>query len=390
MLHATSRSLEHRRRRREKAPPAAERYSESMKSLAGALLGILCLHAAASAQTPVLGRSALTWSLVWSDEFDSAGIDASNWTYDIGGNGWGNSELEYYTDRSENATIRNGELLIIARSESYGGNSYTSARLKTQNLRTFTYGRVEARIKLPAAQGLWPAFWLLGNDIARVGWPMCGEIDVMEHINRVPFFNGGSHWGNNGRQISQGTTESCDVTQYHIYSIEWDAGTIVWLIDGVQYLTESIADTSNGIGEFHLPFFIILNMAVGGGWPGSPDSTTPFPDTMFVDYVRVYKVATGVATVGPGPVPDRFLLQQNYPDPFNPSTTIRYALPARMHVTLTVYNTLGGHVATLVNGSQEAGYHDVRFDGRNLASGVYFYRLMAGDFVETKRLLLVR
>jgi beta-glucanase (GH16 family) len=128
---------------------------------------------------------AQTWNLVWSDEFNSGGVDISNWKYDIGGAGWGNNELEYYTNRSENARIDNGNLLIVAKKELYGGNSYTSARLKSQDLKSFTYGRIDARIKLPVGQGLWPAFWMLGNSISQVGWPKCGEY-VERHL-LLPF-----------------------------------------------------------------------------------------------------------------------------------------------------------------------------------------------------------
>lgn len=348
--------------------------------------------AAHALQSSLTGRTASTpsaWTLVWSDEFDSTVINTSNWTYDIGGGGWGNNELENYTNRPANATVQNGALLIIAKAESYGGNNYTSARLKSQNLRTFAYGRVEARIKLPAGQGLWPAFWMLGNNIAQVGWPKCGEIDIMEHINTGASIYGTMHWDNNGH-VSSGGSTACDVRQYHIYSIEWDTASIRWLLDGSQYFAGNIANNINSTDEFHLPFFILLNMAVGGSWPGNPDGTTIFPDTMFVDYVRVYQMSLTGVRQGAHENPDRFALHQNYPNPFNPTTTIRYALPARAYVSLSVINTLGQQVAALVNGEQVPGYHEVKFDGSGHASGVYFYRLRAGEYVDTKRLLLLR
>jgi len=329
------------------------------------------------------------WTLVWSDEFDSTSINTSNWTYDLGGGGWGNSELEYYTNRPANATVENGSLLIIGRAESYSGYNYTSARLKSQNLRAFTYGRIEARIKLPASQGLWPAFWMLGSSIAQVGWPKCGEIDIMEHINKVSIVNGTMHWDNNGH-VSSGGTTPCDVTQYHVYSVEWDSASIRWLLDGSQYFSGTILNNINSTNEFHAPFFILLNMAIGGNWPGSPDGTTPFPDTMFVDYVRVYEPSlTGVHQGSIEPV-DRFALSQNYPNPFNPTTTIRYGIPQRSDVTLTVYTTLGQVIRTLVMKTEEGGVHQVQFDGSGLSSGVYIYGLKAGTYLDAKKMLLVR
>jgi len=274
----------------------------------------------------VVRCEAQTWNLAWSDEFNGSSLDTSSWTFDTGGTGWGNNELEYYTNRLQNAAIQDGNLLIIARQESYGGRIYTAARLKTQGLKTFTYGKIEARIKLPAAQGLWPAFWLLGKDITQVGWPQCGEIDIMEHINNAPDINGTMHWYDNGH-VSYGGQIRCDsVTEYHTYSVEWDPDSVKWFLDGNEYWAGNIANNINSTDEFHLPFFIILNMAVGGSWPGAPDSATPFPDTMFVDYVRVYQSITGIEQGNMKSY--RFFLDQNYPNPFNPITTIGYQLAA--------------------------------------------------------------
>jgi len=329
------------------------------------------------------------WTLVWSDEFDGSSIDPSSWTFDTGGGGWGNSELENYTSRPDNAAVANGTLLIIAKKENLGSNAYTSARLKTQGLRTFTYGRVEARMKLPAGQGLWPAFWMLGQNITTVSWPQCGEIDIMEHIDNVPLCYGTMHWNNNGH-VQYGSNTPCDVSQYHVYAIEWDAGSISWFVDTVRYCTGNIANNVNSTGAFHAPFFILLNLAVGGSWPGNPVDATPFPDTMFVDYVRVYQPGVNDLPGGDPGLPGKASLLQNFPNPFNPSTTIRYALPARSHVNLSVYNTLGQLLATLVNGEEGAGDHEATFDGSECAGGVYFYRLQAGSFVQTRTLLLIR
>jgi beta-glucanase (GH16 family) len=279
--------------------------------------------------------------------------------------------------------------MIMAKKESYGGNSYTSARLKSQNLRAFTYGKIEARLRLPAGQGLWPAFWMLGSSIAQAGWPKCGEIDIMEHINATPLVYGTMHWDNNGH-VQYGGSTSADVTQFHTYSVTWTADAITWYVDGNQYWQGNIAGNINSTDEFHAPFFIILNLAVGGAWPGNPDNTTQFPDTMFVDYVRVYQLAAGLGGDIGTDVPGRFVLMQNYPNPFNPTTVIRYRITARSAVKLTVYNTLGQTAAEIDNGELEAGPHEMTLDGKSLPSGMYFYRLSAGENVSTRRMLLLR
>ncbi len=350
---------------------------------------------------------AQNWNLVWSDEFDSTSINSTNWTYDIGGNGWGNSELEYYTNRPDNAKVENGNLLIIAKEESYDGNNYTSARLKTQGLRSFTYGKIEARIKIPVGQGLWPAFWMLGQDINTVGWPECGEIDIMEHINNENLNHGTMHWNNNGH-VSYGGTVYCDESTFHIYSIEWDANAIKWLLDGNEYWEGNIANDTNSTEEFHLPLFIIFNLAVGGNWPGNPNNTTTFPDTMYVDYVKVYQLVTNVLEGSNIQNPNHFFLSQNYPNPFNPSTDISFTLPSKSLVTLKVFDIMGREVATLFNGELSAGNHNQRWNAANMSSGVYFYRLSAvpsaqrnlvpangrngqtGTFEETKKLILMK
>jgi len=300
----------------------------------------------------------------------------------------GNNELEYYTPRTVNAVIDSGNLLIIARKERYSGSDYTSARLKTQGLRSFTYGRVEARIKLPVGQGLWPAFWMLGTSISQVSWPRCGEIDIMEHVSNVPLVYGTMHWDNNGHS-QYGGNVACDVKEYHVYSVEWTADAITWFVDGAQYCVGDIANNINSTNEFHAPFFIILNLAVGGGWPGIPDSTTPFPDTMFVDYVRVYQLSTGVND-GDEKMPKEAGLKQNYPNPFNPETNIRYQVSDIRNVKVSVSDLLGREVAVLVNERRNAGVHEVKFDGSHLASGVYICRLEAGDVIQTRKLVLLR
>ncbi|GEP64157.1 hypothetical protein CBE01nite_19250 [Clostridium beijerinckii] len=250
----------------------------------------------------VTAKADTGWNLAWSDEFNGTNINTSNWKYETGGDGWGNNELEYYTNRFENARIENGNLVIEARKENYNGMNYTSARLKSQGLKNWTYGKVEARMKLPAGQGVWPAFWMLGENISQVSWPKCGEIDIMEHINNESAIHGTIHWdstGNNTHAQYGAASPNIDVTQYHVYSIEWDASSIKWFVDGTQYLEANIANNINGTEEFHKPFFILFNLAVGGNWPGNPDGSTPFPAKMYVDYVRVYQHGDNNPTPAP-------------------------------------------------------------------------------------------
>ena len=237
-----------------------------------------------------------TYHLVWSDEFDGAAdsaLDPSKWTYDLGGSGWGNSELEYYTSGTANASMDgSGHLVITAKSESMGGMSYTSARIKTQNLATWTYGRIEARIQVPKGQGIWPAFWMLGSDIVQNPWPACGELDVMENIGREPnIVYGTMHGpGYSGAEGPGGQTSLASPIgdDFHVFAIEWEPQVIRWYLDGTLYSTKTTSDIPSGANwVFDHPFFIILNVAVGGTWPGNPDGTTVFPQQMLVDYVRV-------------------------------------------------------------------------------------------------------
>jgi len=238
------------------------------------------------------------WALIWTDEFDGpagSAPDPAKWTHDLGAGGWGNQELETYTDSRDNSYLDGaGHLVIEARQSAPG--QYTSARLKTQMKFGVTYGRIEARIKLPAGQGIWPAFWMLGANIADKGWPQCGEIDIMENIGREPAaihgtVHGPGYSGANG--ISQsfslsGSTRFAD--DYHIFAVQWSPAAIQFFVDGNAYFKVTPASIPQGANwVFNRPFFLLLNVAVGGSWPGSPDATTSFPQKMLVDYVRVYQ-----------------------------------------------------------------------------------------------------
>lgn len=225
-----------------------------------------------------------TYQLVWSDEFDSSAINTNTWNFETGGNGWGNNEKEYY--QADNAGIESGNLIITGKKETVGSNNYTSARITTQGKQEFKYGRIEARIKIPVGQGFWPAFWLLGSNINTVGWPACGETDIMEHINTNDTIYGTIHWDNNGHKQDGGNT-TAPAAEYHVYSIEWTLTSIKWFIDSTQYFESVIQGSAND--EFQQKFFIILNFALGGNWPGQTIDDSLLPAKMYVDYVRVYQ-----------------------------------------------------------------------------------------------------
>ena len=255
---------------------------------------------------PPPSPAASGWILSWSDEFngpDGSAPDSSKWTYDLGGKGWGNKELECYTNRVQNAHIRGGNLVITAQKETTPfacsddtTSNYTSARLKTQGLFSQAYGRFEARIKIPAGQGMWPAFWMLGSDITTSNWPKCGEIDIMENIGKEPGTIHGSLHGPStiGRTSDATAPFSLPTAQnfadaFHLYAVEWEPGIIRFYVDTNLYATFTQSQwPSGGTWVFDHPFFLLLNVAVGGTWPSSPDNTTQFPQQMLVDYVRVY------------------------------------------------------------------------------------------------------
>lgn len=233
-------------------------------------------------------------TLVWSDEFSGNSINTNFWTMEQGGNGWGNAELQNYTDRTQNAFVSNGNLIIEARKENYNGNNYTSARMITKNKKTFKFGRIDIRAKTPKGKGIWPALWMLGNNIDAVNWPACGEIDILELLGHEPNkIYGTLHWGVNANtHQSKGTnyvlpSGSFD-QEFHVYSVLWELDQMNIYIDDKLFFTATKNDIS-GNYPFNSDFFFIFNIAVGGNWPGSPDNTTSFPQRLVVDYVRVFQ-----------------------------------------------------------------------------------------------------
>lgn len=235
------------------------------------------------------------YDLAWQDEFDGESLNTSNWNYETGtgNNGWGNSELQYY--REENTSVSEGVLTIEAKQESFGGSNYTSSRITTQGKQEFKYGRIDIRAAMPKGKGLWPALWMLGDNFSTIGWPKCGEIDIMEMVggdekgDRTVY--GTIHWDDAGTKADYGQNKSIAsgtlADEFHVYSIIWDESSIKWLLDDKQYNEADI--TPANLEEFHNEFFFIFNVAVGGDWPGSPDESTAFPQRMYVDYVRVFQ-----------------------------------------------------------------------------------------------------
>jgi beta-glucanase (GH16 family) len=239
------------------------------------------------------------WNLVWWDEFDGpagSAPDNTKWNVIVAGNN-PNNELEYYTDRPQNVSLDGqGDLLLTARQESYMGANYTSGRLDTANKFQQTYGLFEARAKLPTGQGFWPAFWVLGNNVNQIGWPACGEIDIMENVGRAPTQNYGALHGPGYSGGSDFVTvynlPGGYSSDFHVFDIQWEQNVIRWYVDGNLYETRTPADLASRAGNlmwvYDHPFYVILNLAVGGDFPGSPNGSAPFPQSLTVDYVRVY------------------------------------------------------------------------------------------------------
>jgi beta-glucanase (GH16 family) len=236
------------------------------------------------------------YTLVWNDEFSSVGLNAANWTFESGNNnGWGNNELEYYTDRTQNVFASNGNLIIEARAEQYNGFNYTSTRMITKNKKVFKFGRMDIRAKMPKGKGIWPALWMLGNNIDQVSWPACGEIDILELLGHEPNkIYATMHWGptfaahgskGSSYVLSSGSFDQ----QFHVYSLVWTQDLIKVYVDDQLYVTVSSTEVPAGSYPFNNNFFFLFNVAVGGDWPGAPDNNTVFPQRMIVDYIRVFQ-----------------------------------------------------------------------------------------------------
>lgn len=229
------------------------------------------------------------WVMDWSEEFDGDQLDTDTWSYEFGSHGWGNNELQMYTSSPNNLEVSNGTLKISARQENVGSANYSSARIRTLGKMEFLYGKIEARIKVPIGQGIWPAFWMMGANIDAVGWPHCGEMDVMEHVNNEPLTNSAIHWFNGGGHTYDTKVAPFEKTEWNVYAADWTEDGVTYLLNGQPYFHFPFEAGNNTAPIFTQPFFLLLNVAVGGNWPGSPDGTTEFPAVMEVDYIRIFQ-----------------------------------------------------------------------------------------------------
>ena len=238
------------------------------------------------------------WELAWSDEFDGKEIDKAKWKYDVGGHGFGNNEQQFYTDRADNSFLEDGALVLKAQAEKYQNRSYTSAKM--QSRAAWTYGRYEFKVKLPRGKGVWPAIWMMPSDMKKYGgWPQCGEIDILEQLGHDPNrVYGTLHFGNphppSGKGASVALKQGSLVDDWHEFALEWYPGEMRWFVDGELYQIQNDWFTSGGGGAawpapYDREFYLQLNVAIGGGWPGNPDASTVFPQTLRIDYIRVFK-----------------------------------------------------------------------------------------------------
>lgn len=277
------------------------------------IFAIGCMNCFVNRTKDVLANN--EYEVVWEDNFNGNSLNRNIWNVEENGNGGGNQELQYYRDSIENIEVSNGTLKIKGLRKGYGGKGYTSGRINTKDKAEFRYGKIEARMKLPCFQGAWPAFWMLGGNHSEIGWPRCGEIDIMEAINTEKYTHGALHWYGEGKQDRSGNSDAIlpddfDRTQWHVYGMEWTETTIKMSVDGEVFYTENITD--GYMGEFRKEQFIILNLAIGGQWPGFTIDDSKFPVTMEIDYVRVSQRAserniikgTGVTEKSPIVVPE--------------------------------------------------------------------------------------
>lgn len=237
--------------------------------------------------------------LVWADEFNTATLDTSNWSFQNGNGcpencGWGNNELQYYTPRPENLFFKDGNLVIHAKKEAYNGKEYSSSKIISRGKKPFKFGRIDIRAKLPKGKGIWPAFWMMPEDDVYGGWPKSGELDIMEMIgHEANKTHGTLHFGPGPGSVqltsSHALPKGIFNDAFHVFSLDWKKDEIKWLVDGEVYASHNISEFGSNQYPFNEKFFFIINLAVGGNWPGNPDNTTLLPQSLIVDYIRVYQ-----------------------------------------------------------------------------------------------------
>ncbi len=339
------------------------------------------------------------WELVWSDEFDGDVLDTVKWSYQTGTGAeygltdWGNAELQYY--REQNITVSDGMLHVIAKQESYGGKGYTSGRVRTVEKGDWTYGRIEFRAKLPRGKGFWSAIWMLSTDEEYGGWAASGEIDMMENVGHEPStVHGTLHFGaawpdNKSKGAAYETTGWPFWKEFYDYALEWEEGEMRWYVNDQLYQTQGAGDWYTAGEPFPAPFdkrfHLLINLAVGGHWPGDPNAETEFPQELVVDYIRVYEDQSNGVDVEPLSIS----LEQNHPNPFGDSSIITFSLSAEKYVLLEVYDAMGRKVQTLADTHYGAGSHHVGVEAGQLEPGLYSYRLQAGSSSAIRQMVIL-
>ncbi len=336
------------------------------------------------------------YQLIWSDEFDGSQLDNSKWEHQIGNGsgGWGNNEKQYY--RAENSVVNNGYLTITAKKENYNNFSYTSSRIRTINKGDWKYGKFEMRAKMPIGKGIWPAFWMMPTESVYGGWAASGEIDIMEYLGHDTkkvygtIHYGGSWPNNKSSGGSYSLTSGGFNDDFHTFTLIWEERKMEWFVDGIFYSTKTNWNTAGHSfpAPFDQKFHFILNLAVGGNWPGYPDETTVFPQEYVIDYVRVYQTITGIDDEKY--IQNDFLLSQNYPNPFNGQTIINYKVSKTSYVKLILTDMLGRTITTLVDKIQNPGSYSVSLNASDLSSGVYVYSLFTGNYYSNRKLMLIK
>lgn len=346
---------------------------------------------------------AQNWQVVWHDEFEGKSLDQEKWSYQTGTgseyglNDWGNNELQYY--REENVSVSDGMLHITAKRESYNGKSYTSGRIRTIDKGDWTYCRIEFRAKMPLGKGLWAAVWMLPTDNAYGGWAASGELDIMEYLGHETntvhgTLHYGNTWPNNQHKGTSFTLSDGDFSsEFHDFALEWVEGEMKWFVDGELYQRLRKGAWWSTGGPFPAPFdkdfHLLVNLAVGGNWPGNPVGTT-FPQELVLDYIRVFQnLPIGIEEDQSKQQMD-LGLHQNFPNPFYQATSIGYAVNQYQHVSLEVFDATGRKVDTLVDEHRQPGTYQVNFDGSDLAPGLYSCKFSSGEYQESKHLILLQ
>ena len=345
------------------------------------------------------GVAGQDWKLVWADEFDGDTLNTEKWSYmygtgsEYGLDRWGNNELQYYQE--ENVKVADGVMTITAKREYVGTSQFTSGRIRTINMGDWTYGRFEFRAKMPVGKGLWAAIWMLPTDSNYGGWASSGEIDIMEYLgDDTTHVHGTIHYGgewpnNQYRGKDYETSDTAFHRDFHTFALEWEEGRLRWYVDGNLFQNLGTGMWYSDVAAFPAPFnrrfHLLINLAVGGNWPGSPDVTTVFPQDLIIDYVRIYQDGVN----GLKQESSNLKLEQNHPNPFDDYSTITFSLPTEQHVLLEVYDALGRKVQTLADKIYGHGSHTVGVEAKQLEPGLYSYRLQSGGSSAIRQMLIL-